>query len=488
MPAPMPLTQCNPPKLDWSRPGTPAATDFGDIYFSTDGGLEETHAVFLQGCGLPEGWQNSQRYVIGELGFGSGLNFLATWRLWDSTKTPHSCLHFVSIEKFPFNKDQLEKALSAWPELKFYVDQLISVWPGRVKGFHRLHFGDVTLTLIHDDVDALDELDASIDAWFLDGFSPAKNPEMWSTAIMRKLAGLSTAGTRLATFTVAGAVRSALKDAGFETEKKEGFGRKRHRLEAYYPGISKEVKFDIAPAIVGAGIAGASLVKAFARRGITPLVYHVLNHEAASHNPAAIIKPRLDLQDRPESRFFLSSYLYALNAYREYAVSQGIKHIAKTDAEQVRFLKLIKQAPLPDTHLTMTDNTLFFRRSLTINPKIVLADWLNIELLEGNEWHDHSLAILAAGYGIKELLKAQSTALRYSRGQLTWAKPHDGLKFPMTYGGYALPLEEGILLGVTHDRVGSFDPFTSIKEHDFKNIEKCESNDTRHITISDPAA
>ena len=152
MPPPVPLTQCDPPRLDWSRPGTPAASDFGDIYFSTDGGLEETETVFLAGCGLPHGWQNKERFVIGELGFGSGLNFLATWRLWDKTKTPNSRLHFVSIEKFPFDADQLTKALSAWPELKVYSDKLVLVWPGRVKGFHRLHFGDVTLTLIHDDI------------------------------------------------------------------------------------------------------------------------------------------------------------------------------------------------------------------------------------------------------------------------------------------------------------------------------------------------
>ena len=97
-----------------------------------------------------EGWQNKQRFVIGELGFGSGLNFLATWRLWDAAKPRNGRLHFVSIEKFPFDTAQLNQALSAWPDLKKYSSQLIAKWPGRVKGFHRLHFDDVTLTLIHD--------------------------------------------------------------------------------------------------------------------------------------------------------------------------------------------------------------------------------------------------------------------------------------------------------------------------------------------------
>ena len=369
MPPPKPLTQCDPPQLDWSRPGTPAASDFGDIYFSTDGGLEETETVFLAGCGLPHGWQNKERFVIGELGFGSGLNFLATWRLWDKTKTPNSRLHFVSIEKFPFDADQLTKALSSWPELKVYSDQLVLVWPGRVKGFHRLHFGDVTLTLIHDDISpALDELDAVIDAWFLDGFSPSKNPDMWSNDVMLKIAKLSAQHARLATFTVAGAVRTALQDAGFTTEKKEGFGRKRHRLEARFSGITKDQKSNITPTIVGAGIAGASLFKAFNRRGITPHIYHDPNHKAASHNAAALIKPRLDLQDRPESRFFLSSYLYALQVYEGFSIAKGVTHIPKNNDEYARFKKLISQAPLPPDHLTLTDKTLLLLNSLAINP------------------------------------------------------------------------------------------------------------------------
>ena len=133
----------------------------------------------------------------------------------------------------------------------------------------------------------------SIDAWFLDGFSPSKNPDMWSNDVMLKIAKLSAQHARLATFTVAGAVRTALQDAGFTTEKKEGFGRKRHRLEARFSGITKDQKSNITPTIVGAGIAGASLFKAFNRRGITPHIYHDPNHNAASHNAAALIKPCL---------------------------------------------------------------------------------------------------------------------------------------------------------------------------------------------------
>ena len=475
MPPPFPLTQCNPPQLDWSRQGTPAATDFGDIYFSTDGGIAETETVFLQGCGLPEGWRNRERFVIGELGFGSGLNFLAAWKLWDETKSPQSRLHFISIEKFPFDANQLEKALSAWPELKTYSKSLIAAWPGRVKGFHRLHFGDVTLTLIHDDIaHALVALDASIDAWFLDGFSPSKNPDMWTPNIMQKIAKLSAPAARLASFTVAGSVRTALQDAGFKTEKKEGFGRKRHRLEAHFTGKAQDIKTNIAPTIIGAGIAGASLVKAFARRGISPSVYHDPTHPSASHNAAALIKPRLDLQDRSESRFFLASYLYALQAYQDFSIAEGITHLPKTEQELTRFNKLSHNAPLPISHLKMQDNVMLLNKSLVIKPKAILQDWLNCPLRENGQIDSQGLTILAAGFGLKQILKDDDIALRYSRGQLTWAEPHADIKTPVTYGGYAIPLPAGTLLGATHDRVTSDTPFEAQDVDDLTNIKNAK--------------
>ena len=475
MPTPKPLTQCDPPTLDWSRPGTPAATDFGDIYFSTDGGLAETQMVFLKGCGLPEAWQMRRRFVIGELGFGSGLNFLAAWRLWDSRETEGGRLHFVSVEKYPFDAQQLTQALSAWPELEYYSAQLIDQWPGRVKGFHRLHFGDVTLTLIHDDIGrALDDLDAKVEAWFLDGFSPAKNPDMWSAEIMRKVAALSAPAARLATFTVAGHVREALSAAGFTVEKKTGFGRKRHRLEAVFPGEREPETPVPTPTIIGAGIAGASLVRAFARRAIDPIVIHDPEHPAASHNAAAIVKPRWDLQDRPESRFFLASYLYALHAYQPHALMKGIHHIPKSDAEALRFKKLNVQAPLPPEHFRYDQDTdqLALGRALVIEPKSVLSDWLSGKLLSSGAATADGLTLWAAGYGIKSLLKTLDVPLRFSRGQLTWAEGR--LEKPLTYGGYALPLKDGLLLGATHQRIEGSDPFDLNAEDDIENLRGLE--------------
>ncbi len=482
MSGPQPLTLSPSPDLDWSRPTTPAASDFGDIYFSTDGGLNESRTVFLHGCGIPEAWQKTERFVIGELGFGSGLNFLATWQMWDKTKPKNGHLHFVSIEKFPFDKAQLSKALSAWPELSHYSERLIKAWPGRVKGLHRLHFGEVSLTLIHDDIEcALDALNMNANAWFLDGFSPNKNPAMWAPNIMQSIAHLSAPGARLATFTVAGHVRTALANAGFNVERKAGFGRKRHRLEAQLEGKFKPFHYSTQspPLIIGAGIGGISLARAFLRRGIKPRLIEDPAHILASGNPAALVKPRLDLQDRPESRFFLSSFLYALKRYEGTSLCQGVTQIAKSEKESIRHQKLCTQAPLPKEHLaTGLQQSLELSTSLVIDPQQVrldLLDQIDIEPLKVTDLDAiSSPAFIAVGYGIRQLIP--DWPLRFSRGQISWALPNKTVNSAMSYGGYALPLTAGLLLGATHDRLGkSQDPYVLNSHDDEKNVALLEA-------------
>ena len=502
MPAPEPLTACDPPRLDWSRPGTPAATDFGDIYFSVDGGLEETEAVYLRGCGLPERWQGRSRFSIGELGFGSGLNFLAAWRMWNNHKPGGGHLHFVSVEKFPFSKDELGKALSAWPGLESLAGRLIDIWPGPVKGVHRLHVtADVTLTLVHDDVlDGLKNLDGSIDAWFLDGFSPAKNPDMWSEDVMAEVGRLSAPGARIGTFTVAGAVRAALTSAGFAVEKKEGSGRKRHRLEAVYPGSTKEMSAVMKPVILGRGIAGAALARSFLRRGIEPVIIDPDDGTAASGNPAAIVKPRLDLQDRPESRFFLESYLYALEAYRESGaiLSRGVFHAARSETESERFAKLLNHAALPKDHMAWRKGPydlegLDFPQGLVIDPKTACRffagktpkltarayqvdtekDVYSVKDMNGQVLATGTHIFAATGAGIRDLMPSFDLPLRYSRGQITSAET--GACETMAYGGYAIPLEGSTLLGATHARLTGADPYEVADVDDVENIEKFEN-------------
>ena len=469
---PRPLTQTPAAKLDWSRPETPAATEFGDIYFSTDGGLNETRTVFLEGCGLPDAWDDQTVFTIGELGFGSGLNFLATWQLWAKTAQQHQRLHFVSIEKYPFDPEQLQRALTAWPELQEFSKQLIAHWPGRVRGVHRLNFGAITLTLIHDDViNALDQVDRlKANAWFLDGFSPSGNPDMWNEDVMLRLADCCAPAARLATFSVAGGVRNALTNAGFRVRKMPGFGRKRHRLEADFPGTKTATPQPIKKAlIVGAGIAGRSLAKALASRNIAFDIIDDGSHPAASGNPAALIKPRFDLQDRPESRFFLSAYLYAVRAFPNAAVlSRGVRQIPKTEKEADRFQKIVAQNPLGGDHLRWTENALWIASALVVDPAQIFPDTeVRCETYSATKsYPEYSHIFHASGYGIREC--APDLQFRFSRGQISWAKPVWDI--PTAYGGYAINLGNATLVGATHDRLNNQDPFEIRSEDDLKNL------------------
>ena len=265
-PANQPLTS----SLIWGEDGAPRSRLFDDVYFTKVDGLAESQAVFLNGCGLPEAWLGRDRYTVGELGFGTGLNIVALLDLWRRTREPSARLHIFSVEAHPLSADEARRALAAWPEHADLIEMLLDCWPRRARGFHRVEFeslGAVLDLAVMDAADALDGWTGLADAWFLDGFAPARNPGMWSDAVLERLAARSTPGARTATFTVAGAVRRGLEANGFTVEKRPGFGHKRERLEAWRPGDARAPASPIPRvAIVGAGIAGAALALALSGR------------------------------------------------------------------------------------------------------------------------------------------------------------------------------------------------------------------------------
>lgn len=312
--------------------GTPFAPVFEDCYFSRQDGLAESRYVFLQGNGLPQRWQGRMQFTIAETGFGTGLNFLTTWQAWQ--QDPHRCgrLHFISIEKHPIPKVQLQGLLSTWQELAGQASALLEHYPPLLAGFHRLRLedGQVTLTLCFMDVQvALAELVARVDAWYLDGFAPARNPQMWGLPVLQGIARLSHANTGLATFTAASTVRERLREVGFAVEKFPGFGKKREML------VAKKVDGAGAPllpawfalpspspyrtaTVVGGGVAGCQAARSLAERGweVTLLERHSRLATEASGNRAGVLAPKMTADGGMGEQFYRQAFVYALQQLR----------------------------------------------------------------------------------------------------------------------------------------------------------------------------
>jgi tRNA U34 5-methylaminomethyl-2-thiouridine-forming methyltransferase MnmC len=215
-------------QIEWRDGKIPVSTRFDDPYFSLENGLAETRHVFLDGNDLPERFCDGFR--IGELGFGTGLNFLTAWHCWQQAQATGR-LHFTSFEAYPMRAPDAALALAAFPELASLAAHLIDQWPDT--GGTRQFPGGVTLTLIAGDArDTLPIWADKADAWFLDGFSPAKNPEMWEPTLLNAVACHTAPGGTSATYTAAGFVRRGLEDAGFNVTRAAGFGRKRHMTKA----------------------------------------------------------------------------------------------------------------------------------------------------------------------------------------------------------------------------------------------------------------
>jgi tRNA 5-methylaminomethyl-2-thiouridine biosynthesis bifunctional protein len=484
--------------LDWTPDGQPRSRRFGDVYFSREDGLAETRAVFLQGCGLPDAWAGRRRFVVGELGFGTGLNIAALLDLWERTRPPGGRLHVFSVEADPVGPADAARALSRWPELASVVGPLLARWPGRARGVHRVELPEFCAILdvaVMDAAEALAGWSGVADAWFLDGFSPALNPQMWSDALMRSVAARSAPGARAATFTVAGQVRRGLAAAGFAVAKRPGFGRKRERLEAVLAGAPQADAAWPQVAVVGGGIAGASIVRALGALGAEPVLFEAERSGAgASGNPAALVTPRLDAGLGPAAELAARAFARAVDLYAQHpdaVIARGVLQLEATPRDAQRFARIAgsdlfepgalvplaaaaASARLGEPASGALDQT----TALVIEPAVVLRAWsgplrrARVAALrrEGPSWtllgpEGQPLAqadavVIAAGQASAAL--APGLPLQAVRGQASWtAAPETPVA--AAWGGYAIPTRDGVLFGATHDRD---DPSSEVRAQD----------------------
>lgn len=377
------MTQIRHADISFKENGTPVSNAFDDVYFSKDNGLAETDYVFLQQNGLPEHWHNHREnhFVIAETGFGTGLNFLTAGVRFTQfrDKNPDSKvkhLHFISVEKFPLQQNALRQALAQWPELAPLSEQLITQYPQAVAGCHRLVFNDgsITLDLWFGDVkdcfpQIVSDNSGLVDAWFLDGFAPSKNPQMWQDSLFQQMARLGKPGSSFATFTAAGFVRRGLIQAGYQAKKVKGFGHKRDMLS----GTLEKTQFPArhcyqrhtpqklgTVAIVGGGMAAANLAYSLAQHA-PGTELHIIDKDAtlaqgASGNAQGGFYPLLHSEYSISSEFHALSYLFAAKRYQALAQSHdyahnfcGLLQPFFTPDIATRYQKILNSGHWPDT-------------------------------------------------------------------------------------------------------------------------------------------
>lgn len=329
------------------KDGVPYSAAYGDIYHSADGGAGQARHVFLQGCGLPQAWAGRSRFVVLETGFGTGLNFLATWAAWRDDPARCARLHFLSVEKHPFRTEDLARLHAQWPEFAPLSEELLANWPTLTPGFHRIALDDgrVQLTLmLGDALDCLPQVQAEVDAFYLDGFAPDCNADLWQAALFDALVPLARPGAMAATYTVAASVREGLGRIGFICEKRAGYGRKRHCLHARFQGESRRADAAVPRhvAVVGAGVAGAAVAHALAQRGVAVTVLERAGSpaQAASGNPVAVFRPVISRDDNRATRLTRAAFLHDLRAWAmldgvEWARC-GVLHLAKNTEAAVK--------------------------------------------------------------------------------------------------------------------------------------------------------
>lgn len=491
-------------QLDWDEHGQPLSRGFGDVYFSRASGLEETRYVFLAHNELPlrfAALPAGGRLSVGETGFGTGLNFLCAWQLFERTAPADTRLHFVSVERFPLTRADLQKALALWPELAPWADALLAQYVAVHPGFQRFVFaeGRVVLTLLVGDVlERLPELDARIDAWFLDGFAPAKNPEMWTPALFAELARLSAPGASLATFTSAGFVRRGLNAAGFAMQRVKGFGQKREMLAGRFEGTPQEAAkpwFARPPRpagprealVIGAGLAGCAAAASLARRGwqVTLLERRNGVAEETSGNPQGVLYLKLSAHGTALSRLILAGFgftrrlLQRLEPGRDWSPC-GVLQLASDAREAARQAELAAAFPADLLHglgraeaeeragVALDSGGLFYPEAGWVHPPALcahLAAHPNIRLLthrevldlhrEDGQWCARAgetllarapVAVLCGGAEIARFPEAAGLPLKRIRGQISrlpaTAASRD-LQTVLCAEGYVAPPRDG---------------------------------------------
>lgn len=537
--------------ISFNSVNTPVSEQFDDIYFSTQDGVAESQYVFQEGNQLWQKWQEHQReaFIIAETGFGTGLNFLAVAEKFQQFREvfPDSQLkrlYFISFEKFPLTSTQLTEIHQHYPQFAKLSQNLTACWQPRQTGCQRYHFEQIYLDIwfgdIAENLPQLGDLYTStIDAWFLDGFSPDKNPDMWNEHLYQQMFRLTQSGGSFATFTASSHVRRGLQAAGFEVYKRKGFGKKREMLWGekplntepsasrfpYFYTKNEILQQDIA--IVGGGVASLFLALSLLEKGKKVTLY--CQDEAvamnASGNLQGAIYPQLSDDDERNVRFYIHSFDYALQrltqlrhqimfehnfsgvvlyAYNEKTEKKLLKMAEQTADESL--FKLSSAVELSEKlGLPVPNRGAFISQGGWLSPVQLVRNgfaWLeskglniilnhkveNIAFLDGKwqwkskgETFQHQTVVLANGHTLNEFSQANGIPLYPVRGEVSQIPTTNALqklKCVLCYDGYLTPVSKNgtHCVGASHIRDNA-QIYFSLEEHK-ENIAKLQQNMT----------
>ncbi|GHF26570.1 hypothetical protein GCM10017044_21950 [Kordiimonas sediminis] len=497
------------------RGNAPVSPVFDDVYYSADDGIAESKFVFLDGINFPACTYGTHSFTIGETGFGTGLNFLLTWKAFleaPDNRLGTNHLTFISIEGYPLSLEALQEAHKDFPELAEYAEELQKAWPPAAEGYHLRQFsgGRVKLLLLFGDAaKTLKTLEANIDAWFLDGFAPSKNKAMWSEDVLFHIGRTSNTGAKLATFTAAGFVRRGLEANGFEMQKAPGFGRKRERLLGVKrlnedQSNTRKKEWALLPkatngiiTVIGGGIAGAWIAYTLQSKGKSVQIVDEPHDHSARHLPAALIAPAFYLEDSPRATLLEMMYLYTCQhpLIKKHTTMTGVEILANTIGKAEKFRKLVEKLKWGNAFISSNEQG---DLSLPISP-VVDAEGLiaglktdihtiraTVDQLERHDatWQlydkdgkhitSSDTVIIAAGAASERLLGNNCPEMRLRAGQVevlqrgTAAGTSNILpEKSLSYGGYLTVSADG------HPTAGStFEKLEDLRDFDRQPNEK----------------
>lgn len=481
-----------PASLQWSDDGRLLSLDYGDVYFQSGEGLDESRYVFLEQNKLADRFAalDNMSFTVAELGFGTGLNFLLTADLFLNTAPATAQLDYVAFEKHPILKSDLEKIYRHWPELAPIADEILRLYPPMTEGMHTISLahGRIRLILVYGDVtDTLPQMIGNADCWYLDGFAPDRNDAMWSEQVLSQIAARTKPGGTLSTFTVAGDVRRGLLAHGFNVEKVKGFGIKWSMTVATMTGTPATAPGMKTIAVIGAGIAGCSIARALADRGHRIALIDRAESfcTGASGNTVGVVYPKMTVDPSPMGAYHLSAFSHARNDLLSRRITSwsncGVLHKGIDDEHTERHRDMIQRNAFPaDLAVHWHGDGLFQSMAGMVRPREWASQLIdhpyvqklyaqNIGKISRTEkqWRvygpnenaliDADIVIVACGWHSKLFDQTSWVPLQSLRGQLTHLTPtHESkrIRHVLCHDGYISPLlEEGFhLAGATFTR------------------------------------